>query len=58
MISYPNEADRARARARGVNPGGYITIHGQLNGMRTAMRTDILWHMTGQKGVWRYRTRQ
>lgn len=29
MISYPNEADKARARARGVNPGGYITIHGQ-----------------------------
>ncbi len=29
MISYPNEADRARAKQRGVNPGGYITIHGQ-----------------------------
>ncbi len=29
MISYPNEADKARARAHGVNPGGYITIHGQ-----------------------------
>lgn len=29
MISYPNEADKARARARGVSPGGYITIHGQ-----------------------------
>lgn len=29
MISYPNEADKAKARARGVNPGGYITIHGQ-----------------------------
>ena len=29
MISYPSEADKARARARGVNPGGYITIHGQ-----------------------------
>jgi murein L,D-transpeptidase YafK len=29
MISYPNEADKARARTRGVNPGGYITIHGQ-----------------------------
>ncbi|MEA2047629.1 MAG: L,D-transpeptidase family protein [Campylobacterota bacterium] len=29
MISYPNEADKARARAKGVNPGGYITIHGQ-----------------------------
>ena len=29
MISYPSEADKAKARAHGVNPGGYITIHGQ-----------------------------
>ena len=29
MISYPNGADKARANKRGVNPGGYITIHGQ-----------------------------
>ena len=29
MISYPNAADKARAKAHGVNPGGYITIHGQ-----------------------------
>lgn len=29
MISYPNAADKARARAKGLNPGGYITIHGQ-----------------------------
>jgi len=29
MISYPNSADLARASARGVSPGGYITIHGQ-----------------------------
>ena len=29
MISYPSEADKARARAKGLNPGGYITIHGQ-----------------------------
>jgi len=29
MISYPSEADKARARSRGVNAGGYITIHGQ-----------------------------
>ncbi len=29
MISYPSEADKARARVKGVNPGGYITIHGQ-----------------------------
>jgi len=30
-VSYPNEADRARARARGVPPGGLIMIHGQPN---------------------------
>ena len=27
-ISYPNAADRARARRLGVNPGGDIMIHG------------------------------
>ena len=29
MISYPNQVDKAKARTKGVNPGGYITIHGQ-----------------------------
>ncbi len=29
MISYPNAADKARAKAKGVKTGGYITIHGQ-----------------------------
>jgi murein L,D-transpeptidase YafK len=29
MINYPNSSDIARARKNGVNPGGYITIHGQ-----------------------------
>jgi len=29
MISYPDREDRERARRLGVNPGGYITIHGQ-----------------------------
>ena len=29
MISYPNVKDRSDARAKGVKPGGYITIHGQ-----------------------------
>ena len=29
MISYPNEQDIADAKKMGVNPGGYITIHGQ-----------------------------
>ena len=30
-VSYPNDTDRARARARGVPPGGLIMIHGQPN---------------------------
>jgi murein L,D-transpeptidase YafK len=30
-VSYPNEADRARARAQGVDPGGEIMIHGWPN---------------------------
>ena len=32
-ISYPNSADKARARKRGVSPGGEIFIHGLPNGM-------------------------
>jgi tetratricopeptide (TPR) repeat protein len=31
-ISYPNEADRRRAREQGVSPGGNIMIHGIKNG--------------------------
>lgn len=31
-ISYPNAADRERARKLGVSPGGYIMIHGLPNG--------------------------
>jgi murein L,D-transpeptidase YafK len=31
-ISYPNDADRARAQRLGVNPGGDIMIHGLPNG--------------------------
>jgi murein L,D-transpeptidase YafK len=30
-ISYPNAADRAAARKKGVDPGGAIMIHGQPN---------------------------
>jgi murein L,D-transpeptidase YafK len=30
-VSYPNAADLARARARGVPPGGLIMIHGEPN---------------------------
>lgn len=32
-ISYPDTADRRRAAARGVSPGGDIMIHGLPNGM-------------------------
>jgi murein L,D-transpeptidase YafK len=32
-ISYPNKADRARAKKKGVDPGGQIMIHGQKNGL-------------------------
>ena len=32
-ISYPNAQDVASARARGVQPGGQIMIHGQRNGL-------------------------
>lgn len=31
-ISYPNAADRVRARSLGVSPGGNIMIHGIKNG--------------------------
>ena len=30
-VSYPNQADRERARKSGVRPGGLIMIHGQPN---------------------------
>jgi murein L,D-transpeptidase YafK len=30
-ISYPNDRDKAVARAKGVDPGGLIMIHGQRN---------------------------
>ena len=30
-VSYPNDADRERARAHGVDPGGQIMIHGLPN---------------------------
>jgi murein L,D-transpeptidase YafK len=32
-ISYPNAADRASARRRGVNPGSAIMVHGQPNAL-------------------------
>ncbi len=30
-VSYPDDSDRARARAQGVDPGGQIMIHGLPN---------------------------
>lgn len=32
-VSYPSDEDRARAEARGVDPGGAIMIHGLPNGL-------------------------
>ncbi|MCK5871516.1 MAG: L,D-transpeptidase family protein [Methylococcales bacterium] len=32
-ISYPNDADKKRAQLQGVDAGGAIMIHGQLNGL-------------------------
>lgn len=32
-ISYPNETDQLRAKNLGVDPGGFIMIHGQRNGL-------------------------
>jgi murein L,D-transpeptidase YafK len=32
-ISYPNDADHARAQAAGVSPGGDIMIHGLKSGV-------------------------
>ncbi len=32
-ISYPNEDDQLRAESLGVDPGGFIMIHGQRNGL-------------------------
>jgi murein L,D-transpeptidase YafK len=33
-VSYPDEADRARAHSLGVDPGGAIMIHGLPNAPR------------------------
>jgi lipoprotein-anchoring transpeptidase ErfK/SrfK len=33
-VSYPNDADRARAKQLGVKPGGLIMIHGMPNVLR------------------------
>lgn len=31
-VSYPNEQDIEQAKARNVSPGGFIMVHGQMNG--------------------------
>ena len=37
-INYPNADDKARAKAKGVSPGGDIFIHGVPNGMGWAQK--------------------
>lgn len=44
-ISYPNAQDIAEARARGVNPGGMIMVHGQPP-------SDREYHDTVQRSDW------
>ncbi|MFN7133719.1 MAG: murein L,D-transpeptidase family protein, partial [Myxococcales bacterium] len=41
-VSYPDAADRARAAARGVPPGGQIMIHGLPNGLGLVGRAHRL----------------
>jgi murein L,D-transpeptidase YafK len=38
QVSYPDESDRARARAQGVDPGGQIMIHGLPNEPKQDLR--------------------
>ena len=45
-VSYPNEADKAAAKVRGVDPGGLIMIHGQINGTEAFQRTTQLFDWT------------
>ena len=42
-IDYPNEADRAYAKARGRSPGGLIFLHGQPNGLPFDARVPGDW---------------
>ncbi|HEV2096705.1 MAG TPA: L,D-transpeptidase family protein [Chthoniobacterales bacterium] len=41
-ISYPNADDIARARRRGISPGGDIMIHGLPNGMAWIGRAHLV----------------
>jgi murein L,D-transpeptidase YafK len=45
-VSYPNDQDRARARAQGVDPGGQIMIHGLPNEPKYDMRRYKGWDWT------------
>jgi murein L,D-transpeptidase YafK len=58
-VSYPNEADRERARAAGLDPGGDIMIHGLKAGVEhpsdwaegciavTDAEMDEIWELVG-----------
>lgn len=54
-ISYPNDADRAQAQARGVDPGGDIMIHGKTPPGYSRDWTDGCIALTDQQieEVWR-----
>lgn len=41
-ISYPNDADRASAWARGQSPGGDIYIHGQPTTIKSSLRAKTM----------------
>lgn len=45
-ISYPNENDRRRARAKGVPPGENIMIHGVPNRYRDGQEFFVGWDWT------------
>jgi murein L,D-transpeptidase YafK len=45
-VSYPNNVDRARAIAAGVDPGGQIMIHGQPNVPKRDERSYQGWDWT------------
>jgi murein L,D-transpeptidase YafK len=45
-ISYPNKKDREISKKLGVNPGGEIMIHGQLNGWEWASLITQLFSWT------------
>jgi murein L,D-transpeptidase YafK len=46
QVSYPNDEDRARAKAAGVDPGGQIMIHGLPNHPKGDLRSYQAWDWT------------